>query len=89
MYNDDVDTWYYEIYMQPLNENPQLLTATTSWAAYVVDAPLKPEDEVRKVRLGVRAIAPDGKATTDIVWTDYKEIPYNQMISDIVVDKKV
>jgi len=89
VYNDDVDTWYYEIYMQPLNENPQLLTATTSWAAYVVDAPLKPEDEVRKVRLGVRAIAPDGKATTDIVWTDYKEIPYNQMISDIVVDKKV
>lgn len=88
VYNDDVDTWYYEIYYQQQGEPEQLLTATTSWAAYVVDAPIVKGKE-RKARFGVRAVAPDGSVKNDIVWSEYKEIPYNQAVYDVAIDKAV
>ena len=34
----------------------QLLTATTSWAAYVVDAPMVSGADKRECRFGVRAV---------------------------------
>ena len=89
VYNDDVDVWYYEIYFQQENREQQLLTATTSWAAYVIDAPMVSGTEGRRARFGVRAVSPDGKHGTKIVWTAYQAIPYDQPLSDVVTDKQV
>lgn len=88
-YNDEVDTWYYEIFFQEENGAEQLLTATTSWAAYVIDAPLTSRDRNRQGRFGVRAVSPDGTTKSDITWSEYKSIPYDQPLTDVVIDKPV
>lgn len=88
-YNDEVDTWYYEIWMQQENQPEQLLTATTSWAAYVVDAPLVSGFEGRRCRFGVRAVAPDGIQKSAISWSEMTAIPYDTPSSEVVVDKPV
>lgn len=94
-YNDEVDTWYYEIFIQQEGEEPILLTSTTSWAAYVIGAPLKSGKEHRKARFGVRAVSPDGDTydsskADEIAWTEeMMEIPYNEMNNEIEIDKKI
>ena len=88
-YNDEVGTWYYEIYFQQKGQKEQLLTATTSWAAYVVDAPMVSGNDKRDCRFGVRAVAPDGKQGSEIVWTPYQRVEYNQPLSDVVADRPV
>lgn len=88
-YNDEVDTWYYEIWMQQENQPEQLLTATTSWAAYVIDAPMVSGFEGRRCRFGVRAVAPDGQQKSDISWTGFMDIPYDTPSSEVVIDKQV
>ncbi len=88
-YNDEVGTWYFEIYFQQQGQPEQLLTATPSWAAYVVDAPLVPGTEGRRGRFGVRAVSPDGHSGSEIVWTEYRDIPYNQTLTSVVIDKAV
>ena len=87
-YNEDVDTWYYEILYQQEGQDEMLLTTTASWAAYVVDAPIVKGDN-RKVRFGVRAVAADGKTKSETSWTAYEEIPYNSPKTDVVIDKAV
>ena len=87
-YNEDVDTWYYEILYQQEGQDEMLLTTTASWAAYVVDAPIVKGDN-RKVRFGVRAVAADGKTKSQTSWTAYEEIPYNSPKTDVVIDKAV
>lgn len=88
-YNDEVDTWYYEIYFQQKNQQEQLLTATTSWAAYVIDAPMVPGFENREGRFGVRAVSPDGKQKSEISWSEYKEIAYDTPSTEILIDREV
>ena len=88
-YNDEVDTWYYEIWMQQENQPGQLFTATTSWAAYVIDAPLVSGYEGRRCRFGVRAVAPDGVKKSEISWSDMMDVPYNAPSSEVVIDKAV
>ena len=88
-YNDEVGTWYYEIYFQQKDQPQQLLTATTSWAAYVVDAPMVSGADKRDCRFGVRAVSPDGKKGSDIVWSEYKTVAYDQPLSDVVADRPV
>ena len=87
-YNEDVDTWYYEIYYQQKGQDEMLLTTTASWAAYVVDAPIVKGGE-REARFGVRAVAADGKTKSATSWTAYEEIPYNSPKTDVVIDKAV
>jgi len=70
IYNEDVDTWYFEIFSQQDGSEPVLVTATTSWAAYVVGAPAKAND--MNSQFGVRAVAPDGVTKSPIVWTEAK-----------------
>lgn len=70
IYNDDVDTWYFEIYSQAKDGQPVLCGTTTSWAAYIVGAPASLND--KNSRFGVCAVAPDGKTRSEIAWTDYK-----------------
>lgn len=89
IYNDEVGTWYYEIYFQQKGQKEQLLTATTSWAAYVVDAPMISGADKRECRFGVRAVSPDGKNGSDIVWTNYQTVDYDQPLTDVVIDRPV
>lgn len=88
-YNDEVGTWYYEIYFQQKGQEEKLLTATTSWAAYVVDAPMLSGADKRECRFGVRAVAPDGKQGSAIVWSNYQTVDYDQPLSDVVADRPV
>lgn len=75
-YNDEVDTWYYEIFIQQKGNSPQMLTATESWAAYVAGASLD-DSRPRVCRFGVRAVAPDGLQCSAISWSEYMDIAYD------------
>lgn len=88
-YNDEVGTWYYEIYFQQKDQPMQLLTATTSWAAYVVDAPMVSGLDKRSGRIGVRAVSPDGNKGSEIQWSNYVDIAYDQPGDKLVADKPV
>jgi WD40 repeat protein len=59
VYNDQVDTWYFEIWGQQEGGEELLLTTTTTWAGYVVEMPFD-LNGTKRVRAGVRAVAPDG-----------------------------
>ena len=85
VYNEEVGAWYYEIYVKQ-GEVETLLTTTTSWAAYVVDATLIPK--VNKLQIGVRAVGKDGRAMSNIVWSNEIEEPLT-MIETLTVDKDI
>lgn len=85
IYNEEVGAWYYEIYIKQQGKET-LLTATTSWAAYVVDATLIPQ--VETLQIGVRAVGKDGRAMSDIVWSKEIEEPLT-MIETLTVDKNI
>ena len=85
VYNEEVGTWYYELWVKQ-GDVETLVTTTTSWAAYAVDAPLVPE--VETLQLGVRAVGKDGRTKSDIVWTS--EIKKDlTMIETLTIDKSV
>lgn len=85
VYNEEVGTWYYEIYVKQGN-NETLVTTTTSWAAYVVDAPLTPG--INTLQIGVRAVGKDGRAKSPIVWSDEIEQELT-MIETLTIDKSI
>ena len=85
VYNEEVGAWYYEIYVKQEGQET-LLTTTTSWAAYVVDAALIPK--VDELQIGVRAIGKDGVAATPIVWSEEINEPLT-IIELMTVDKSV
>ena len=85
VYNEEVGAWYYEIYVKQ-GDAETLLTTTTSWAAYVVDATLIPQ--VETLQIGVRAVGKDGRAMGNIVWSQEIEEPLT-MIETLTVDKDV
>ena len=87
LYNEDVNAWYYKVYVQQRGAEPVMCTATTSWAAYVVGAPLT--DGESPVRVGVSAVSLDGKTESDIAWSDYMELPEATIVEGIEVDKAV
>lgn len=85
IYNEEVNSWYYEIYIKQ-GEKETLLTATTSWAAYVIDAPLNGTDQ--KIRIGVRSVGLDGKTVSPIVWSDEIESELST-IETLTIDKDI
>ena len=85
--NSDVDTWYYKVYVQQEEGDPVMCTATTSWAAYVVNAPVNPE--LGRLRVGVSAVSLDGKSESDITWSDYMELPEPEVVQGLEIDKAV
>lgn len=87
--NSEVDTWYYEIFFAQEGEAPQLLTATTSWAAYVIDCPLRAGKAYRRGRFGVRAVSPDGTNGSPVVWTEMQDIPYNEIGTAVTASSAV
>lgn len=87
-YNDEVGTWYYEIYMQQKDQPEQLLTATTSWAGYVIDAPWVTAGPA-EARFGVKAIGLDGIEASPISWSAYQEVPYDTPLDEPIINKPV
>lgn len=85
IYNEEVGAWYYEIFVKQ-GEKETLLTTTTSWAAYVVDAPLDVNNP--KFQIGVRAVGKDGKTKSPITWTNEIEAPLT-LIETLTIDKDV
>lgn len=86
-YNEDVDAWYYEIYIRTSEEEePILLTATTSWAGYVIDAPLSIENAVN-YQVGVRAVGLDGRESA-ITWSG-NQTSELQKVTTLLVSKPV
>lgn len=85
VYNEEVGAWYYEIFVKQGSQET-LVTTTTSWAAYVVDAPLDPSNP--DIQIGVRAVGLDGQAKSPITWTPIinKELT---MIETLTIDKDV
>lgn len=87
VYNDEVGAWYYEIYLAQEDCDPVLVTTTTSWAAYFVEVPaLDPSKTV--FQIGVRAVAPDGKSGSEIVWSDDLTTDLT-IVDNISIDKPV
>lgn len=85
VYNEEVGVWYYEIYIKQ-QDKETLLTTTTSWAAYVVDATLIPQ--VDELQIGVRAVGKDGRAMSEIVWSEVINEPLT-MIETLTVDRDI
>ncbi len=67
VYNDEVDTWYYEVMFREDGGEPKLANRTTSWAA-VTAVPLSAT--AKTFQVGVRAVAPDGETRSEIAWLD-------------------
>ena len=78
VYNEDVDTWYFEVYVQASDGKPMLCGTTSSWAHYVVGAPVSTDNNAT-YRIGVCAVAPDGVTKSDIAWTNYLTIPVTKL----------
>ena len=85
VYNEEVGAWYYEVYVKQ-GSKETLVTNTTSWAAYVVDAPLDVDDPT--FQIGIRAIGKDGKAMSPITWSEKLESPLT-MIETLTIDKDI
>lgn len=86
VYNDEVDTWFFEVYSQAEGQEPVFCGTTTSWAHYVVNAPAT--SEIEKYRLGVCAVAPDGQTRSEIAWTDYMDSEITS-VKGVETDKAV
>ncbi|MEG1839105.1 MAG: LamG-like jellyroll fold domain-containing protein, partial [Bacteroidaceae bacterium] len=65
VYNDEVDTWYFEVMISEDGKEPTIANRTTSWGAMTV-AEVNPS--CKNIRVGVRAVAPDGITRSDIAW---------------------
>lgn len=90
VYNSDVDTWFFKIYIKQQVDGVEqvMCTATTSWAAYVVGAPYD-LDMGGTVRIGVSAVSKDGKSESPIAWSDEIELPEPEILEGIEIDKTV
>ena len=86
IYNEEVGVWYYEIWIRQ-GQNETLLTTTTSWASYVVDATLL-EDATGGIRIGVRAVGLDGRAKSKIKYGDVQSTELT-IIETLTIDKDV
>lgn len=85
VYNEEVGAWYYEIFVKQ-GDKATMVTTTTSWAAYVVDAPLDYTDPTMQV--GVRAVGRDGVTKSEIVWSNTLQSELT-MIETLTIDKEI
>ena len=85
IYNEEVGAWYYEIWVRQ-GDTETLVATTTSWAHYVVEAPLTGPESTYQI--GVRTVGRDGKTKSPITWSKQMESEL-AIIDDINVDKPV
>ncbi|MGL4293973.1 MAG: hypothetical protein ACRCSQ_10400 [Bacteroidales bacterium] len=65
-----------------------MCNATTSWAAYVVEAPY--DREVGgKMRIGISAVSLDGKSESAITWGEYLTLAEPTVSAEIAIDKPI
>ena len=88
IYNSDVNTWFYKIYVRQAGGEPKLCTSTTSWASYVVSAPYDAELG-GKIQVGVSAVSLDGRKESTIAWGQEMSLPAPVIIEGTEVDKPV
>ena len=88
IYTSDVKTAFYKIYTQQEGCEPVLCTATTSWAAYVVGAPYD-ATKGGKIRIGVAAVAMDGKSESVTSWGAYQNVPASSIIEGFSINKPI
>ena len=88
VYNSDVDTWFYKIYIQQAGLEEVMCTATTSWAAYVVGAPYDLE-KGGTIKIGVSAVSKDGKSESPIAWSESLTLPDPVIVEGIEIDKTI
>lgn len=86
VYNEEVGAMYYEVLLQQGDAEPHVVATTTNWASYVIEAPLDPT--VPTMKLGVRAVAPDGHSRSDIAWTSILESPLS-IIETLTLSKSI
>ena len=90
IYNSDVLTSQYRIYIQQEGQEAKVFTATTSWAAYVVAAPYDTEIG-GGIRIGVSAVSLDGEKESEIAWGEWL-YPMNiepTIVEGTVIDKPI
>ena len=88
IYNSDVDTWFYKIYVRQAGGEPKLCTSTTSWASYVVAAPYDMEIG-GKLQVGVSAVSMDGASESPITWGQELTLPAPVIVEGTEIDKPV
>ncbi|MEG2151448.1 MAG: LamG domain-containing protein, partial [Bacteroidaceae bacterium] len=88
IYNDEVGAWYFEIYVKQAGKPETLVTTTTSWAAYVVDAPLSNPNDL-SYQIGVRAVSPNGKTGSEIVWSKTLSNDVITPIETLTINKSI
>ncbi len=89
IYNDEVNTWYFEVWGEQDGKEAQLLTTTTTWAGYVVGTPFDLNVTEKRFRAGVRAVAPDGVTKSEIAWSEWLDASKITILEDVVCDKPV
>lgn len=86
VYNEDVDTWYFEVVIREDNaEAVKVVNRTTSWAALTV-AEVTPT--CQNFQVGVRAVAPDGKTRSEIAWLEQELAHTYEYLTGIVYEAK-
>lgn len=86
VYNEEVGAMYYEILLRQGDGEPRVVSTTTNWAGYVIEAPLDPAEPT--MQLGVRAVGRDGHTRSDIAWTEALESPLS-IIETLTIDKSI
>lgn len=87
VYNSDVKTSFFKVYVKQGNGTPKFLTATTSWAALAYNVPYV--DGAGDVKIGVSAVGLDGKTESSIAWSSALTIPAYAVSDAIAIDKPV
>ncbi len=88
VYNEDVNTAFFKVYMQQTGQEKVFVTATTSWAALAFSAPFNVEGE-KKVKFGVSAVGLDGVTESDIAWSNELNAGSHDISDVITLDKPV
>ncbi|MDE7388008.1 MAG: LamG domain-containing protein, partial [Muribaculaceae bacterium] len=85
VYNTDVNTSVFKLYVQEEGGEPVLCGMTTSWAGLFYSAPV--ESGTSRVRFGVSAVATDFGSESEIAWSDWQGRGDYTSIDDIQISK--
>ena len=90
IYNNEVATSNFRIYTQQEGMEAKVVTATTSWAAYVVGAPYDNEAG-GKIRIGVAAVSVDGEQESPITWGEWFDLTSIEptIVEGTIIDKPI
>ena len=85
-YNIDVNTSLFKLYAQQMEQEPILMSSTTSWAGLYFSVPFGFENN-RKIRFGVSAMSLDMNHESEISWSEYLDVEDYVISDDIELNK--